>query len=74
MSDELATTLISLLTEIRDELILQRKLIEEVRRPQVVLPAQPINAVSPQRFLPVPEMGGGIQSGVLAGQDRAAGR
>jgi hypothetical protein len=74
MNDELATTLIKLLIEIRDELIFQREAIAYMMRPRVALPAQPINAVSPQRFPPVPEMGSGIQSGVLAGQDRPAGQ
>ena len=72
MSDEQATLIIRLLTEIRDELFFQRKLIEG--RPQVVVSAQPINAVSLQRFLPVPEMDGGIQWDALAGRDRSGSR
>ena len=66
MNDESMQTIIRLLTDILEELRLQRNLVEEAGRQRVVVSMPPVNAVSPQRF----DLLRGMQSGVLAGTNR----
>lgn len=58
MSEDQTTIMIGLLTEIREELRLQRNMIEKAQRPQAILPLPVtiVNAVTPQRSVPVPVM------------------
>lgn len=60
MDNDSTQTIIRLLTEILEELRVQRKLVEEAGRQRVVVSVPPINAVSPQRSIGVDDLLAGI--------------